>query len=574
MDDWYAALVSPRLVQQTVAAGVVIAFLIRLLFSLFTPNNPRKKFPVWATIELALTILIVGSGASGFPRRLYSAVRRYGGSLFGLTSRHQVLVDLGGVERLFSQPHHIINPEPAQYTIATRVFGGQDSPDLKAKLEATFKDVIAPVERLFVNEAAAAALIECAGIPEAVSSLVTFSSSGANPKKPPQRWERSASIRLIPGEQPAVEANFQSLIRDLGACIAIPLLYGHDLLNRYDSLLDDLWRFDNDLFPLLMIGLPTWAPFRMMREGVAARSRLLTEIEALQRRIDQHESGGIVDFGADMSDVSYAALGRAAAYRTHGWTLPQRAAGELGILWGQNANTQAMLFWLLTYVYSTPGLVDQLREEISPYITITTTELDDRENGSNHSIKENKITAMDHAALARNCPRLKACLFESYRLANEATSIRYVEKDTTVPDAGEHHHLKAGTFISAPHSVIQRDPSVYPDPNRFVPDRFLEEVFDEDGKKKLAAKYGKLKPWGVGTAKCKGRTFAEREILSLAAAVLSLWDVSPAPGSRDKDTNRPPRWELPPMVPGTGVKKPIRDIRVIITGRHSLRSGP
>ncbi|KAK3315966.1 hypothetical protein B0H66DRAFT_604275 [Apodospora peruviana] len=66
-------------------------------------------------------------------------------------------------------------------------------------------------------------------------------------------------------------------------------------------------------------------------------------IEALQRRIDQHESGGIVNFGADMSDLSSAAAGRAAAYRAHGWTLPQRAAGDLAILWGQNANTRAML---------------------------------------------------------------------------------------------------------------------------------------------------------------------------------------------------------------------------------------
>ena len=72
------------------------------------------------------------------------------------------------------------------------------------------------------------------------------------------------TCRLQPG---AVEANHQSLTRDFGACISIPLLYGHDFLERYPQLLDDFWKFDNDIFPLLMIGIPPWAPFKVMKEG-------------------------------------------------------------------------------------------------------------------------------------------------------------------------------------------------------------------------------------------------------------------------------------------------------------------
>jgi len=401
---------------------------------------------------------------------------------------------------------------------------------------------------MFLSETAAAEAIDRAGIPEKVSSLITFSTPSPNNPTPIQPWERSASIHVTtPGT--AVEADFHSLIRDLGACIAIPLLYGHDFLNRYEQLLDDFWTFDNDLFLLCTIGLPTWLPFKKMRNGVAARTRLLTQMEALSRRIDQFQTGAPIDFDADISDISPVAIARAAVYKSRGWTSEQRAVGELSILWGQNANTHPITFWLLLFIYSTPGLSKVLREELDPYISIAEV------TNNDSSPPVTKITAMNHVALARNCPRFKACLVETYRMANEATAIRHLEKDTTVPDGEHNHHLKAGTFVSVPNSIDQWNPSVYPDPDKFVPDRFLE-VDKETGR--LAARYGKLKPWGLGSTMCKGRTFAEREILSVAAAVLCLWDVNPTT----------PSWELPAMLPGTGVRRPVRDVRVVITRRR------
>ena len=139
-------------------------------------------------------------------------------------------------------------------------------------------------------------------------------------------------------------------------------------------------------------------------------------------------------------------------------------------------------------------------------------------------------------------------------MANEATSIRYVAQPVSINDGMHKHELKPGMFVSAPHSVIQRDPSVYADPDEFVPDRFLE-TDAESGK--LVARYGKLRPWGSGAAMCKGRTFAEKEIMALGAAIISLWDIEPAAGP----------WKLPAMIAGTGVKKPVQDIRVVIKRR-------
>ncbi|KAH8595413.1 putative cytochrome P450 [Bisporella sp. PMI_857] len=494
-----------------------------------------KLFPIWATIEIAVAGYVLSRGGLG--RDIYSIVRRYRGSLFGITSTHQVLANFPGVDRLMSQSHHTINAEPVQYTLFTRAFGGVDTPELKKKLEDSWKDPPAPIERPFPNDAAATAAIERGGPAQMAASLISYSEE----KDQMKRWELSADIKVVSpdlaqwGKPGKVEANLQNLLRDFGACFAIPLLYGKNFLDRNPHLLDDFWKFDNELFPLLMIGFPIWVPFKMMREGLSSRLRLLGAIEALYRRIDKSQRCEHVD--TDISDVSDVPFERNTVYEREDWSYQQRAAGDLAIPWGQNANTQPVLFWLLAYVYSTPDLLESLRKEIELYITLSETNQD--------------ITSMDFVNLSRNSQLLKSCIFETYRMANEATSIRYVERPVTIDDGKYKHNLKPGMFLSAPHGLIQRDPSIYPDPDRFVPDRFLEA----DASGKLVARYGRLKPWGSGASMCKGRSFAEKEIMALSAAVIALWDIAPASGN----------WILPAMVPGTGLKKPVTDIRAVIT---------
>ena len=292
------------------------------------------------------------------------------------------------------------------------------------------------------------------------------------------------------------------------------------------------------------MGIPSWAPLKIMKEGLGARLRLLNELEALYRRIDQHQRGEPVDFGADMSDVSNVALERNKVYNRDNWSFGERGEGDLAVLWGQNANTQPMLFWFLAFVYSTEGLLHKLRNEIAPFTKLSQT-------------SPLGILSMDLAALSRDCPLMKACIFETYRMANEPASVRYVARPITINDGVYKHKFKPGTFVTAAHSLIQPDPSVYANPDTFMPNRFLKPD-PESGK--LSARYGALKPWGSGPAMCKGRTFAEKEIVALGTAIISLWDVCPASGT----------WDLPAMVPGMGAKKPVEDIRVVITRRILL----
>jgi cytochrome P450 len=469
------------------------------------------------------------------------ALRRNNGSLFGLISKHQILVDLPNVDRLMSHSSIFLDTTPIQYTLLTRVFGGLDLIHLRKKVDTSWTDLKAPVEKLFLNETASTAALERVRIPEQVNLFVTFTSEIHRMRL----WEQSAQIRIKtthdPGDTPTVEANLQSLTRDFGACIAIPQLYGKDFLTQYPQVLQDMWKFDTDLFPWLMIGIPQWAPFQNLKDGLAARTRMLKQIESLYYRIHQYQLGHSIDFGADMSDISTTALDRNKVYERDGWSYSERGASDFAILWAQNANTQPVLFWLLAYVYSTSGILEQLRMEIAPYISVS-------------EASPSKLASLDIPGLCRSCQLLKACIFETYRLVNEPTSIRYVARPITITDGDLKHEIEPGTFVSVPHSLANRDPSVYDDPNRFEPARFLapDAVSGE-----LIARHRRLKPWGSGAAMCKGRTFAEKEIMALGAAIISIWNIAPASGT----------WELPAMVPGTGVRKPVKDIRVKITRR-------
>ena len=131
------------------------------------------------------------------------------------------------------------------------------------------------------------------------------------------------------------------------------------------------------------------------------------------------------------------------------------------VLWGQNANTQLMLFWFLAYVDSTAGLLHKLRDEIAPYTNLSQT-------------SPLEILSMDLAALSRDCSLMKACIFETYRTVNEPASIRYIARPIIINDGVYKHEFKPGTFVSAMHSLIQRDPFVYTNPDTFLPDRFLK----------------------------------------------------------------------------------------------------
>lgn len=71
--------------------------------------------------------------------------------------------------------------------------------------------------------------------------------------------------------------------------------------------------------------------------------------------------------------------------------------------------------------------------------------------------------------------------------------------------------------------LLHRDPEVWPDPERFDPDRFLPEHI----RARPAHAY---KPFGTGERACIGRQFALHESVIVLAKLLHRFDLTPEPG--------------------------------------------
>jgi cytochrome P450 len=102
---------------------------------------------------------------------------------------------------------------------------------------------------------------------------------------------------------------------------------------------------------------------------------------------------------------------------------------------------------------------------------------------------------------------------------------------------------------------MQKDPRVWKDPENFDPGRFL--VQDEDSPNKLRADLLHLNPFGGGASMCKGRLYAEREVLFFVAALLTVWDFRLNEGFK-----RPDQFYC-----GSGTANPKTPVKVRISRR-------
>jgi pentalenene oxygenase len=129
----------------------------------------------------------------------------------------------------------------------------------------------------------------------------------------------------------------------------------------------------------------------------------------------------------------------------------------------------------------------------------------------------------DRDAAAEHLQRLdhlRRLLTETLRLYPPAWLLsRRTSREVTLGD----HVLPPGASIFFSPYSVHRDPSTFPDPDRFDPDRWLPD------RARDVPRPGFI-PFGAGSRQCLGEGFAWMEATVVLATILQRWRVRPVPG--------------------------------------------
>jgi cytochrome P450 len=115
------------------------------------------------------------------------------------------------------------------------------------------------------------------------------------------------------------------------------------------------------------------------------------------------------------------------------------------------------------------------------------------------------------ADLIAKQPYLGAVCDETLRLH---TILTEVARTTLEPLELLGYTLPPGIGIGVAISAIHQDPSIYPDPERFMPDRFVDRAFGPF----------EFLPFGGSHRRCLGAAFSDYEMRIALAAVVTRWE--------------------------------------------------
>ena len=153
----------------------------------------------------------------------------------------------------------------------------------------------------------------------------------------------------------------------------------------------------------------------------------------------------------------------------------------ISLLFAGHETTQISMAWALYRLHERPETLHRLRAELD-------------EAGS------------EPDALAK-LPYLSAVVDETLRID---PIVPDVLRTLTVPMQLGPHQLAAGTHVAPVAAMVHRDPALYPDPDLFEPQRFLD---------------GRFRPWeflpfGGGTRRCVGAALATYEMKIVLGTML------------------------------------------------------
>ncbi|XP_058773183.1 cytochrome P450 82A1 [Vicia villosa] len=182
-------------------------------------------------------------------------------------------------------------------------------------------------------------------------------------------------------------------------------------------------------------------------------------------------------------------------------------ATTLELILGGSDTTAGTLTWAMCLLLKHPHVLEKAKEELNTHIG-----------------KERCVSELDINKLVY----LHAIIKETLRLYPPApfSSPREFTKDCTIGG----YHIKKGTRLMPNLWKIHRDPSVWPDPLEFKPERFLTTHKDVD----VRGQNFELLPFGSGRRMCAGMSLGLHMVHYILANFLHSFEIlNPSPESID-----------------------------------------
>jgi len=303
-----------------------------------------------------------------------------------------------------------------------------------------------------------------------------------------------------------------------------------------------------------------WIPWPSVQRARIARRLALSHLYEFHEALDKHLADE--DPGArwqDMHNVSALIKARAAVYQKHQIPLSVRAAMDFSLVWDVNANANPLVFWMLLEISRDPILLEQIRDEISPYVRAVQPK---NEFGMGVWISP-ALEMLEVGGLANDCPLLKAAYAETMRLYTGAWSWKWMQKDAVLKGDDQvdgAYLLKKGAYAYVPHELHHLDPKCFPNPGEWQPMRHVEETVEKGGKAIRTIKSpGCMKLYDDGQAMGKGSAFVLQELLMHTAAILAMYEIRTPEGEK---------WTVPRTVKHAVVKHPAKKVVVWIKRRE------
>lgn len=264
-------------------------------------------------------------------------------------------------------------------------------------------------------------------------------------------------------------------------------------MNPRISTKDSPRAFEKDATFLLLGVAPRW----IAGKAYNAREMILNAMKRYNSYSGQENS-------SDLTKARYN------TYTKYGLSSDGIAHFELSSIIGLLINATPSVFWLLFYIYSVPGLLEDVRLEIAN--VTSTVMLKTQDDQTKHSINVLK--------LQERCPLLLSTYRETLRLKTNNVYTRWVQEDTLLNDR---YLLKEGSIVQVPGASMHMDPALWgADVKDFNPRRFIKGDANH--------RQGAFRTFGGGASLCPGRHFALIEIVATAAMFVMRYEMEPQGG--------------------------------------------